>query len=353
MNKLLLSFFAMACALLVNTAQAQDDMRIAQVRFAAGATGTTISDRITGRDSVLYKIGAEAGQTMSISLTSNSTATYFNVYAPGSGPGDQALAVSEMIGPMVPDTNRFSGALPISGEYTVSVYLFRNAARRGDTSEYTIDFSITGEPGETVQGDYADGLQGGPDYWAVQTGGGPLNLRQEPSAGADIITGLLNGTPVRNLGCRMAEGRRWCRVATLSDPGFDGWAAGDFLIEGNGEGAAVQLPDAIPVASGDALVPGTEYNATGMIPCARDGDAPDQNCAFGVKRQGNGTGALTVDWPGGGSRVLFFEDGTPVSFDASQADGDAQMTVTRDGDNSIVFVGQERFVIPDAVIWGG
>jgi hypothetical protein len=349
------SALALFLALTVTPVAAKDDIRVEQVRFPAGETGTTIEGRITGRAFVLYKLGAEAGQVMNISLTSNNTATYFNVYAPGSGPGDEALAAGTLTGPLMPDLNRFSGALPLSGEYSISVYLYRNAARRGETSDYTLDISITGETGEIVQGDFADGLQGGPDYWAVRTSGGTLNLRESASAGAGLVTRLANGTPLRNLGCRMAEGRRWCRVATLSDPGFEGWAAGDFLVEGSGQGAATQLPDMIPVPadSEDALVPGTAYHAIGSVDCVRDADAPAQSCAFGVTRQGNGTGTVTIEWPEGGSRTIFFEAGTPVSFDESQADQGREMTVARDGDNSIVFVGEARFVMPDAVIWGG
>jgi hypothetical protein len=70
------------------------------------------------------------------------------------------------------------------------------------------------------------------------SGGGTLNLRSDPSAGAGVVTRLRNGTNVRNLGCRMAEGRRWCRIATLADPGYEGWAAGEFLIEGSATPAA-------------------------------------------------------------------------------------------------------------------
>ena len=110
----------------------------------------------------------------------------------------------------------------------------RAAARRNERSNYTLDIGITGATGEVVEGDYADGLQGGPDYYQVSVvGGGPLNLRSRPSAGARVVTRLANGSNVRNLGCRMAEGRRWCRVATLADPGYEGWAAGEFLIEGS------------------------------------------------------------------------------------------------------------------------
>lgn len=135
-------------------------MRIESVHFPPGSTGTTIDGRVTGREIVLYTLDAEAGQRMTVVLSSNSTAVYFNLYAPGSGPGDEALAIGEM----QPQTNRYSGVLPASGEYGISVFLFRNAARRGETADYTLDISITGETGDAVAGDFADGLQGGPDY---------------------------------------------------------------------------------------------------------------------------------------------------------------------------------------------
>ncbi|OWY09887.1 hypothetical protein B6V74_07710 [Thioclava sp. F42-5] len=61
-----------------------------------------------------------------------------------------------------------------------------------------------------------------------------LNMRSAPSTGASIVTRLADGQNLRNLGCSMAEGRRWCQVATLADPGFEGWAAGEYLIEGTG-----------------------------------------------------------------------------------------------------------------------
>ncbi|MCC1494645.1 SH3 domain-containing protein [Cognatishimia sp. F0-27] len=217
---------------------AQNDMRTEQVRFDAGSSGTTIAGRITGYENVLYKIGAEAGQRMQVRLDPSNLATYFNVYAPGSGPGDEALAVSQMIGESVPDLNLYDATLPVSGDYTISVYMMRSAARRDEVSDYSLAISITGETGTVVEADYADGLQGGPDFYQVSTSGGGLNLRAAPSAGAAVVVRLNNGQNLRNLGCRMAEGRRWCRVATLADPGNEGWAAGDFLIEGSGDASA-------------------------------------------------------------------------------------------------------------------
>ncbi|WP_425038066.1 SH3 domain-containing protein [Primorskyibacter sp. S187A] len=226
----LVTAFALVCPAV---AQAQEDMRSAPVRFAPGANAADITARITGRQSVLYTIGAEAGQELQARLTASNTATYFNLYAPGTGPGDQALLNSQFTGRGMPEINSAEITLALSGTYTIHVYQMRNAARRGDVSDYTLSVSVTGALGEVVQGDVADGLQGGPDFWQVATrNGGPLNLRAEPSTGAKVVTVLEQGRSLRNLGCRMAEARRWCRVATLADPGFEGWAAGDFLVEG-------------------------------------------------------------------------------------------------------------------------
>jgi hypothetical protein len=344
LKSLLLSFTLLAPA---PFAVAQDGMRTEAIRFAAGTTGATMKDSITGREFVVYEIGAEAGQRMEIRLSPDNTATYFNVYEPGRGPGDEALAVSELTGPMVPDLNVFDGVLPTSGVYKVSVYLYRNAARRGETANYSIDVSITGETGDVVQGDFADGLQGGPDFWEVRMSdpNGTLNVHNGPSTGAATIGRFPDTAILRNLGCRMNEGRRWCQVEATAPGGIMGWVAGEFLIESGG-GAT----------DGDAVVPGTSYNATGTLPCVRDANASVQECTFGVIRENpsSGDGSVTIDWPDGGSRVIFFEGGTPVSFDQSQADKGLEMTVTKTENGiNIIFIGEARFEIPDSVIWGG
>jgi len=102
----------------------------------------------------------------------------------------------------------------------------------------------------------------------------------------------------------------------------------------------------------DALVPGTGFNATGMLACARGAGQPMGQCEFGVTREGDGNGMITVFWPDGGSRVIFFETGTPAYFDQSEADGDAEMTVGRNADLFSVTIGDERFEFPEAVITG-
>jgi hypothetical protein len=199
-----------------------------------------------------YLVGAKAGQIMDVRLKANNTSTYFNIFAPGKTPGeDEAMFIGDTGG------DRFSGALPANGDYLIQVYLYRNAARRGDTSQFDLKIEI---------------------------------------------------------------------------------GAGSGMSQGGME---------------DALVPGTDFNATGQIPCARDAGQPMGQCDFGVKREGGGKGAITVFWPDGGNRVIFFEMNKPSSYDQSEADGGAKMTVDENNGIFTVKIGDQRFELFEAIMAGG
>ena len=115
-----------------------------------------------------------------------------------------------------------------------------------------------------------------------------------------------------------------------------------FEISGNGASNAT-----------DAKVPGTDFNATGSMPCARNAGQPMGSCDFGVVRNGDGSGQITVTWPDGGNRVIFFTNNQPSSYDESQADGGARMSVGEDNGLFNVKIGDQRFEFPDAVMAGG
>ncbi|WP_294346443.1 hypothetical protein [Prosthecochloris sp.] len=113
-----------------------------EVIFAPGTTGTTIKSAITGRQSKNYALKATAGQTMNVVLSSGNTANYFNIFAPGKGPGDEAMFIGSING------NRYTGTLPATGHYIIQVYMMRSAARRNETANYTLKLDITGEKKE-------------------------------------------------------------------------------------------------------------------------------------------------------------------------------------------------------------
>lgn len=117
--------------------------------------------------------------------------------------------------------------------------------------------------------------------------------------------------------------------------------------------------DAAPTVEGaeDVLVPGTDYNATAMVPCGFDGAAPTATCDAGVKRNWgeDGTTLVEVKKPDGFTRAIFFKGTEPYGADSAQADGSAgwDFKTAREGDRVTINFGPETYVIVDAFIDGG
>jgi hypothetical protein len=117
-------------------AQAQAGARTERVTFAKGASSAEIKGQVKGDEYVDYQVRAAAGQTLTVTLKPTNRSTYFNVNPPGS------TDVSMFVGSTSGDS--FKGMLPADGDYTVRVYLMRNAARRNEVSTYTLAIGVTG-----------------------------------------------------------------------------------------------------------------------------------------------------------------------------------------------------------------
>ena len=113
----------------------------------------------------------------------------------------------------------------------------------------------------------------------------------------------------------------------------------------NGGGTASQLP-------GDALVAGTPFHARGILSCAVRLIGPLGDCNYGVIRQGSGSAAIVVSKLDGRSRTIVYRQGTPIGYDQARGEP-ARLTWTRQGDEITVRIGNERYVIPDAAVYGG
>lgn len=107
--------------------------RSEEIRFDRGATSATRRGSIRGYETMTYWLDVRAGQTMSVSLQSSNRSGYFNITPPRS---DQAIFNGSMGG------NRYRGRVMANGRYKIEVYLMRNAARRGESTRYTIDVGV-------------------------------------------------------------------------------------------------------------------------------------------------------------------------------------------------------------------
>lgn len=317
----------LVCVALASGFAAAQDIKEERVRFEAGESDATISGRIKGYESVDYLVGAKAGQQISISFKTSNLSAYFNLLA-----GDDPTAIHT--GSI--DGNVYKGKLSADGDYRIRVYLMRNAARRDETAKYSLTVAITGKASETSgSGDFADGLMGGPDYWAVSgvPANDTLNIRAGAGTGEAVIGEVANGDIVRNLGCKMAGSAKWCQVEVGGDQKFSGWTNGKYLIEASG------APQDGPGKS----------EATGEIPCATAAGQPTMPCAFRVERRGKGDAFVWITLPSGGERLIDFRAGKPANTDSGK-----DFSFEKSGDLFLIRVGDaERYQIPDAVVFGG
>ena len=96
-----------------------------------------------------------------------------------------------------------------------------------------------------------------------------------------------------------------------------------------------------------------QFDATGDIPCAQHRGQPMAQCHFSVARDPNGSASVAITLPDGRKRFIFFENGKAISADLSQADGNMKFSATKQADLYRIQAGNERYEIPEAVVFGG
>ena len=128
----------LVCVLaLAGAAAGATDPRQEKVQFAKGASSAVIKGHLKGDAYVDYVVGGAAGQTLSVILEETNPQNYFNVLPP------ESKGSAMFVGDTGED---YTGLLPSDGDYVVRVYLMRPAARRGESSYYTLTIGVTGKP---------------------------------------------------------------------------------------------------------------------------------------------------------------------------------------------------------------
>ena len=130
-------FTSLLLGLLLTSPHAAASTPIQQkdIQFKPSTSSATIKGTLKGDQTIDYRLSARAGQTLTVSFKPSNLSAYFNVLPPGS---EEALFIGSTAG------NDFTGTLPADGTYTIRVYLMRSAARRRETTTYTLDVGLAG-----------------------------------------------------------------------------------------------------------------------------------------------------------------------------------------------------------------
>jgi hypothetical protein len=123
----------LAALVLATPAWSADPVHKETVALTAGKPAHNIKGKIKGYATAEYMLTGKAGQTLSVKLKTNQPSNYFNIRQAGQ---DEALFVGSTSG------NTYQAKLPADGQYTVQVYLMRNAARRNAVASYSLEMSL-------------------------------------------------------------------------------------------------------------------------------------------------------------------------------------------------------------------
>jgi len=115
----------------------QEQIEVKKVAFEKGKSSTIITGEIKRDQIIDYVLNAKKDQVLDIKFTSSNNANYFNLMAPGE---EYVAFYNSSVG-----ENSYHGKLEKSGDQRIRVYLMRSAARRDESSTFTIKVSITSE----------------------------------------------------------------------------------------------------------------------------------------------------------------------------------------------------------------
>jgi len=242
------TLLATACAALIiaqpafSTSSAADPgIRHQRVEFARGASSASLQGRLKGDEMVDYVVRAGAGQTLTVALKKTNSQNYFNVLPPGST--DDAMYVGQT-------GDDFKGVLPTDGDYTVRVYLMRPAARRNETSDYTLTVGVTGKALAALPASQDAVLPGTPFHASAQVTCVPFLETQPRQCEAFVIRRGLDGTATveiaqPNSGTRLILFVQGKPVASDSQDALSFSRRGDVTVVKLGADERYDVPDAL------------------------------------------------------------------------------------------------------------
>ena len=212
------------------------------------------------------------------------------------------------------------------------------------TGDQTVDYTLRAAAGQTM----TVKLSGGSSVYH--------NVLPPGSTGEALFVGSRDGN--KSTTTLAAGGEYTIRLYQMGNAASSGKRS-NFTLDVAIAGGAPKAAAAPASSDDDKMVEASarasegKFNATGKIPCAWAKGQPMGQCDFGVARAGGGTAAVSITRPDGRKRVIFFKSGKAVAADLSQADGNMSFGAAKEADLHMIRAGDERYEIPEAVIYGG
>lgn len=163
-NRILTGMLLWSATCALTSAQATQN-----VSLKSGPGTLVVSGTLQGDKYLDYKINLVAGQSLTVALKGSNPQNYFNVNPPGS-------EVSMYVGSS--EISKFQRLVPVTGIYTVRVYLMRPAARRNEKSRFKLSFQVQGSALRPIPVQ-RDALVPGTPFYA--TADVPASLDYDPS----------------------------------------------------------------------------------------------------------------------------------------------------------------------------
>ncbi|MEM1372794.1 MAG: SH3 domain-containing protein [Pseudomonadota bacterium] len=171
-------------------------------------------------------------------------------------------------------------------------------------------------------------------------------LRSQPSEDAGIIADVPLGAVLANLGCR-EEGALWCEVRS-----FRGGPRG-FVLASDLR-PAVAPDGTIPTGldDSDKRARRGRFDVRGDVPCAQERGDPMGPCRAGIARGTGGDATVVVTFPSGFARRLTFRNGEFVLADTTMSGNGTDIDWRLTKGRHAIRVDDQRFDLPDALIFG-
>jgi hypothetical protein len=204
------------CLAAALTAAGPARAEVRDLHFARGASSATVSGSVVGRDDNRYRVRAQEGQTIKVTLKPRRPTTYFNVNPPDS---DQSIFIGSNEGAV------YEGRLPASGVYEIVVYQMGGAASDNKQSSYQLTVAVTGggTSGQSAAGKFSAGQTvtiGGARSDALDA----VELRDGPGRGG-VVGRVGNGRLMTVDNCEAD----WCHVRTTTGSSAAGWVESRYL----------------------------------------------------------------------------------------------------------------------------